>query len=306
MDIVFQFGEYYTESENSSFWPQIFVEFVSAAFGFGFALWLFYLQIKKDRKKAEKQKLDSYKDLLSYYKELLKSSITTFNTQLDDLDDYIKRQEANMFNLEPIKFNVTNDFLRIKNIDNKGVFEAWTTLFSDEDTIKLYKNNNARTDFLEKHFLEIERMHKENTKHNYDLLSEVRNIINHIPDLLSMMYRQLRNDLGELKETDKEYGIIHEFICKYTDLVQNQASLEETNKDFLYPLLNVYLENSTFYNSDEILMLCKKARVKLNNIREEQKQSIEKYREIRPDTEKHIQELEKTIKKIDDLLGTPK
>lgn len=287
-------------------WQQIAIELIGAFFGFGFALWLFYLQIKKDRKKAEKQKLDSYKDLLSYYKELLKSSITTFNTQLDDLDDYIKRQEANMFNLEPIKFNVTNDFLRIKNIDNKGVFEAWTTLFSDEDTIKLYKNNNARTDFLEKHFLEIERMHKENTKHNYDLLSEVRNIINHIPDTLAMMSRHLRLQLGDKRKFDPEYRVIQMFIGTYTELVSKKADFESLNIEFIYPLLDFYLENSDLYNTDEIIMLCKKARVKLENIKDEQEQSIENYREIRPDTKKHIEELEKTIKKIDDLLGTPK
>lgn len=306
MDIIFQFGEYYSERDNPSFLYQSWIEFVGAFLGFGFALLIFYIGIRCDRKKGEKQKRDSYKDLLSYYKELLKSCIHAFNERLVSLDDYILRQEANILELESLNLSVTNDFLRIKNIDSKGVFEAWTTLFSDEDTIKQYKNNNARTDFLEKHFLEIERMHKENTKHTYDLLSEVRNIIDHIPDTLAMMSRHLRNVLGEQRKTDLQYGTIEDFIRKYIDLVEEKASFEKINQDFLSPLLEVYLTNNAYYNSDEIIMLCKKARVKLNNIKEEQKQSIEKYREIRPDTEKHIQELENTIKKIDDLLGTLK
>lgn len=303
MDIFFQFGEYYNEGgESASCW-QIFIEFIGATFGFGFALWLFYLQINKDRKKAEKQKLDSYRDLLLYYKELLISSINFFSRRLDDLDDYIERQEANIFNVEPLRLNVTNDFLRIKNIDNKGVFEAWTTLFSDANSIKQYKNNNAGTDFLEKHFVEIERMYNENSKHTYNQRSEVNNIIDHIPDTLAMMARRLRDSLGEVIKTNREYGIIQDYISNYSVLIQNRASLEEINQKFIHPLLVVYLENSTFYNSDEIIMLCKKARVKLNNIQEEQKQSIKKYKEIRLLTDAPLRELKLTIEKIDKLLN---
>lgn len=302
MDLIFQFGEFINEGDESSIWYQSLIEFIGASLGFLFALYLFYQQIKKDRKKENENRVKSYRDLLYYYKELLISSIDKFNKQLDSLDDFIQRQEKDLTELMPLHLGVTNDFLRLKNIDNKGVFEAWTTLFNDDDIIKQYKNNNARTDFLEKNFVEIEQMHKGNTKHIYDLLFEVRSIIEHIPDTLAMMSRQFKAELGESSKKNDEFMMIQSFLSIYTELMSLGGGFTNINIKFISPLLEIYLNNQGLYNSDEILMLCKKARVKLNSIESEQKQNIEKFKEIRGSTKKSIEELEKTIEKIDTLL----
>jgi len=114
---------------------QVLLTFLGAFLGFGFSLWLYYKQNKKEKKKEEAQKRLHYIDLLKYYKELLSSIVGIYEKQLNLIDEFISNQRKNLTVLVPLNQVATEDFTRLKNIDNRGTFEAWIYTFQTEDTI---------------------------------------------------------------------------------------------------------------------------------------------------------------------------
>jgi len=281
---------------------QVLLTFLGAFLGFGFSLWIYYKQNKKDKRKEEDQKKKHFKDLLRYYRELLLSVVGVYEKQLNLIDEFISKQKKNLTVLIPLNQIATEDFIRLKNIDNRGTFEAWITIFKSEDTIKQYKTTNSALDFLEGTRLEIDRIYQTNTKHCYEQLMQAKQIIDHIPDRLASIAHQMAQELGESRWENDIYKTINSYFKVYADLTTNIADFEKINENYLAPLLELFLKKySDFIYSDEITMLCKKARVKLQGVRFEMGNIIEELEKTRERTSKSLSIINTAIQRINNI-----
>ena len=302
MNNTYYFIKSIYEGANDTFTSSIFqliLTFLGAFLGFGFSLWLYYKQNKREKKKEENKKKRHYIDLLKYYRELLLSIVGAYEKQLILIDEFIPKQEKNLTILVPLNQVATEDFTRLKNIDNRGTFEAWIDTFKTGDTIKQYKNTNSALDFLEGTRLEIDRIYRTNTKHCYEQLMQAKQIIDHIPDRLASIAHQMAQELGESRWQNDIYKTIDSYFKVYTELTSNIADFEEINEKYLAPLLKIFLtEYSDFLYSDEITMLCKKARVKLQDVRFEMENLIQELEKMRERTSKSLSVVNSAIERI--------
>lgn len=299
MNINFRFGEHYYYSEENSFFLQVLVAFLGAFFAFGFSLFLYYRRTIKDREKEIQKKSHLEKDLLLYFNELIISILKSFKDQQKLVEDFIKEQDNNLTKLCGLNRIASNDFLRIKNIDNKDLFEAWVNCFNDESKIEDYKKIRSALDFLEGTIAEIERIYSFNNTECHAYLLEVKRIIDEIPDKLFIIARDVASDLGDKRWENEYYVFVDSQIKIYRDLVDNSANFEEYNSEFLYPLLTAYIDkyDNKPYARD-IAILCKRARVRLGDVRANMKTTIEEFKKLPKRTIKSIKTLEKTIEKI--------
>jgi hypothetical protein len=293
------------ENANNLFTSSLFqllLTFLGAFLGFGFSLWLYYKENKRDKKKEENQKKQHYIDLLKYYKELLSLIIGALEKQLTLIDEFVLKQKENLTVLVPLNQIATEDFTRLKNIDNRGTFEAWIYTFKTDDNIKQYKTTNSALDFLEGTRLEIDRIYQTNTKHCYEQLMQAKQIIDHIPDRLASIAHQMAQDLGEDRWQNDIYKTINSYFKVYAELTTDIADFEQINDKYLSPLLEIFLkEYKDFMYSDEITMLCKKARVKLQDVRFEMENIISELGKTRERSARSISIINTAINKINDL-----
>lgn len=287
-----------------AFWKDIFIAFVGAFFGFGFSLWLYYRQVRKDAEKKEIERIQKYKDLLSYYEQLIISIIDLYNRQLDLVDEFIENQKKDYLDLQVLKRKTTNDFSRIKNIDNIGVFEAWGHFFGAENQyIKEYKNANAALDFLEGSLEEMDKIFASHTKACYDELMIIKGNIDHVPDHLSMLAMKTANELGEKRWSNEWYVFLDTQINLYHELIKEEANIHAIESEFLSPMIEILLSKfRSNPSSIEILDLCKKIRVKLHHVSNDVKNAITQFETLRQRTSTSLATLNVTKQKIEAIL----
>jgi len=280
-------------------WMQFFWVFLGAFLGFGFSLVLYYKQIKKDKEKEKNDREQNFKNLLVYYRQLIESVKKASYKQLDFIDSFIQKQEEDHIDLQGLAIVATNDFGRLANIDNRGVFEAWTHFFVESDSIKTYKNTNASLDFLEGTFKEMIRIHYDHTKDMYSQLMAIKDILDNLPDQLSTIAMNMANELGETRWQNELYVYIDSTIQKYHTLLEDGADIHKINKEFLVPLLEAFVSKyKTASFAPIILNSCKKIRVKLHHIENEVKNIIVQFKLVRERTKESLAILEATETKL--------
>lgn len=295
LDIIFKFGEHYYEKGESSFWQQLIVTII----GFGFTLGLYYLKIRSDRhkdKNAHKKKLNN---LLVYYRKLLQTIINNFNKQLEIIEDYIVEQEAKLTELVLLKKVASNDFERLRNIDHEGIFEAWTYRFNDKESIKTYNKVNSSLDFLDGTKGEIHRLFFRNSDKCDAILEEVKKMIQLLADKVHTESFIIRLDEGEERWNNEYFVFLNDSVMKYHELISSYATFEQISNEFITPVINTYLENFVEKkNANEIILLCKNTRVRLNDVKYAMTHIIPEYKGIIEGSKKHIEKIEQIISRL--------
>jgi hypothetical protein len=281
---------------EGSFWSDLLIAFIGSFFGFGFALLIYYRQIREDRKRREWERVSNFYRLLIYYQELISSIVESFTKQVKLVDTFIIEQEKDTLDLKILHRIHSNDFSRIKQIDILGVFEAWGYFFREDiNSISKYKNTNAALDFLEGTVEEISRIYESNTKDCYDRLMVIKSIIDHIPDALSSHGLTISNNLGEERWNNSSYIFLDKSIKKYQIFLQEKANIHKINEEFLKPLIQECLTTfKTEPYANEILNLCKKARTKLHDVSMEVENLVTELKKIESRSFKSLEILQQT------------
>lgn len=304
MDINFKFGEHnYYGDESSALW-EVLLSFIGAAFGFGFALWIYYQETKRDNLKEEQNRLYESRSKLTYFKLLIESVVKTYEEQqLPYLKEFIEDQKVNLLELKTIKRVASNNFIRLINIDNKGIFEAWGEFFkADENWIKDYKRINASIDFLEGSINEIYRIERSNNDKCYERLLEVKEYIDGLPTTLSQFARQLADGLGDKRFANEYYVFIDKTIKDYRKLIDAEADLETVNDLLLQPMLETYFDKFKMnYFPEEVLINAKKARLKMNDTRVDVDHVLQNLERVEEKNLGPLSVLKEAITKIENL-----
>jgi len=302
MNIYLYFGAPLNETNENSIMMQLLISLIGAFFGFGFSLILYYKQINKDKKIELTAIKQNQRALLNYYKELLRSIRNSFTAQLDIVDRFNQLENWSLNKLPLLERVTTNDFIRLRNIDNRGVFEAWVITFKGIDNILEYKKTNSALDFIEGSILEIYRIYDFNTNEASNIAQEVKFIIEEVSNKLSEIAMNRKNELGENRWKDDLYLFLDSSIKQYNQLLETGASIEKINEEFILSILQTFLKifpTNPFAN--EILTLGKKARIKTNEVKLLIHHTVAELATIRVKTQDSVLQIEKVIEKLENI-----
>jgi hypothetical protein len=207
---------------------------------------------------------------LIYFAAVAETFVRDAKQQLSLMNDYIKEQVKEPTDLKILKKVPTYDFTRLLNNDNKDVLESWMKNVSVSDNITQYRNATGAIDKTEAIVQELQRVYKHRIEGNFEKLYQVKTMVDHLPDRLSSIGLELFNTLGEQRHKNAFYLMVNEKIGIYSQLVESQSTLKGFMDKLIEPtLLEFYNNYRTNKYTDEIAILCKKARVKFHEVEED-------------------------------------
>ncbi len=308
---IFNFGDNYVQGDDSSIVWDILTNCIGAFVGFGLSILIYSHQITKEKdkekerveKEKEKERVETAqkdKDLLKYYSELIRKNLSVGNRNLALIDEYIKNQEKDLTNLMVLPRVPSHDFTRLINVDNKGVFEAWVNNFKETETIKQYQKTNSAVDILDGVIKEVHRMHNTVIEHSYKKMLSIKEIVDNLPDRLSVILNELGKELGEERHNDKYYTTLDGFVIVYGNLAKEGADISRFIDEFVTPLIKEIGAKFAHYPyAMEIMISCKKSRVKINEVKTDIQTMVNDFKKINGKVAESIQILESTNTKIE-------
>jgi len=289
----------------SNNWTQIAVTAMGAFLGFLFALFVEWIKIWRDKKKAQKIVAEENNRKIEYFILLLEEVVRLSGRQIDMIKKYIIEQQRDSLKLMPLKFIATNVFTRIKNIDNRGVFEALTARFRNDKTwLSYYNELNSSLDFLDWLFLkELHRINNNTLERGYKDLYYIKDLINSIDNTLSKEAMNIMHKLGNARFEDSEYLFIDKKINLYRQLIEGQSDLNQINTSFLRPMQEEIIKEQPEFEKypyiQEILFKSKDARTKMYNVSQDINNVLNTYT-------KYVQQIQQQVADIKQMIITIK
>lgn len=295
MNIIFKFGQHYYESVDSSFWIQLIMIILGSFISFGSALWIYRAGVKREKREILKNHKSENIRKIKYQNILIENLVRSLKTQVKGLDEYIVDQKKDILDTLPLKQIVSNDFQRLIFL-NKDIFETTNQLSKDNDLwIKDFSELHTKVDFTEGILKELKRINDNHLSTCYQNALSIKQFIEAIPDKLSSYAIQLKKELKETRWQNELYIFIDSILKKYSSLINERATLERFNEEFLDPFITETLAN--FEHDiilDETTIFAKKARLKMSDISFDTENLL-------PEYENAKKELDKAIKKIEEL-----
>lgn len=308
MNINFAFGEHFYEGGDSSFWLDLTVSLIGAAIGAGlgyyFAFRIFSIETLRDKTKEQQTRFIDSHNIIKYFQILLDSIIIYYEGKyMPIVKKFLEEQQADYLNIKHLNKLAFNDFKRIKRIDSKILFEAWGDYFGqNNDWIIEYKTILSQVDYLEASINGVYGNEKYYSKKSYNTLLEIKHTIDHVSTLLDLHSVQVALQLGDLFKEDEYYKFLILIKNRYRSLVDEAASWDRINEEFLKPLLQNYQDNLPFQSlPEEIIISCKTSRVKLNDVKRELIKSVADIKAVEAKDLKSLQYIKSVNEKLKSL-----
>ncbi|MDR1737232.1 MAG: hypothetical protein LBR66_00215 [Candidatus Symbiothrix sp.] len=279
----------------------IAVTTIGAFFGFLFALCIEWIRLMLDKKKTQKLIENENKRKIEYFILLLEEVVRVSEQQANIIRNYIMEQRRNFLSIKTLTLIATNVFTRLKNIDNRGVFEALAARFKNDKTwLSRYNKLNSSLDFLEGLLREeLHRINNNTLEKGYKDLCYIRDLIEYIANVLSKEAMRKANELGDGRFEDSEYQFIDAKIKLYRQLIEEQSNLNKIGTHFLLPMqkeiLEEYLEFKEYPYIQDILFKSKDARVRMNNVRQDIQNVLNTY-------QRYVQQMQQSIEYIEQMI----
>lgn len=301
MDINFNFGEHFHQGD-SSFWVDLFITIVGGLIGFGTALYFYYKQNKKDKKKDIDDSNKEIKDVLKYFQLLLDGTVDTIVKQNVKSMEFGNEIKATPTEIQYLTVIASKDTDRLHVIDPLQIFLAFRHMFSKETNwLKDFRNLYNHLDFIDGHLKETVKMFVNYRDSTYKSLMAFKSIVDDLPDVMSDMTLKIEKEVVDFKN-DERHKFLMDSIMRYRDLADNHAKIADYNSKFMEPLLTETVKKYQHeFFGPRIMDMCKKARVLLNDIvvdALDTASSFEKSPEMLEDSKKYLVEISGRIKKM--------
>lgn len=314
MDIIFKYGEHYYDSSDISIWIQFGLTVLGAFLGFGVALLIYYINVKREKREKEtrlqtekreketKQQNES-RNILKYNGLLIDNLLANTNRQIESLVRFKVDQEKDLLNIIVPKQVVTNDFQRLILI-NRDIFDSFNHLNNqDNDWIEELKKIHTNVDFIEGVLNEIFRISTNHLEVCYKNSIDIKQKIELIPDKLSSYAFLVQKQLGEDRWKNDLYLFVDNAIKKYNELIEKKADLNIFDSEYLEPLIETIMTNHKGDSYlEEIIFLAKNSRVKMDDIKVDVKDLIETFDQITKDLSKSKDKIKDLNEKINNVL----
>ncbi len=294
MSIVFKLGEHYYEANEGSILIQFILTTFGAFLGFGFALLLYYINNRLDKKKQNNKQTVDNLNKIKYYKLLIENIIDDTKRQMSSLDKFNKEQAKDLLDIKiPMKVP-TNDIKRLITI-NKDIFEAFNDFnHQDDKWIENLRKMHTNIDFIEATLSEISIITSRHLESCMRNIIDIKQKIELIPDRLSSFAFFLQKELGETRWQNDLYTFIDTEIKNYGELINQKADFNTFENEYLKPLIEKIMDNfkeEPFL--EEIIFLSKNSRVKMTDIKTEVTDLMETFEGIQSSLDRSITKIGK-------------
>lgn len=258
MEIIFQFGEFFMDSDSS-----LLESLLGAFIGTGTALGIFLLEYWRQKKNEREKRESDLKDFLFYFKELYKGILKTLEKQIPAYE-----KNAHNFKNEPFKFHlleqsINQDLERVsEKLDLERLFHAYILVNGNTNEVKKeYKNLIS---ILDHTFLvhgqawDSQRIHHEKLAaklRQYKELVEESTLNN-----ASLILNKIVVDNPDIYHDLPLYSVINTVIQNYYADQNEPPSIEYMQSTFVEPLRDALFPN--FRHLNEAIYLvdnCRKA-----------------------------------------------
>jgi hypothetical protein len=304
MDFIFKFGVHYYESDPGSFLTNLLLTVLGSFFGLLGALYIDAL-VKRHAKNKEIEKLhEEFTDRLGYLKILIQEVLKSVEQQNKICEGFWKSIEEDPHEIQFLKVVSSNDTKRILNLESQNSFLAFRHFFEhDENWLKDLRSMNTSIDFIDSYFPEIDRIFKSYLKAIYQFSLDYKSYLDELPTVMAKELTKMKREIENYNK-DPRYIFLNENVLQYHKLINQGKRLKAFDTEFLEPLLIRTLEhyiNEPF--ADPILDMCKKARVKLNDLKLDALGTAEEFKNLPSLTEKSVNSLKELIQKIEQKLS---
>ena len=296
MNIFFQFGEF--TGEESSKVIDFIIQLVGALIGAGSAILVFWLGLKNERLKGDKQKIELTHEKLRYVNFLLNGVLADTQKQLLGIERFINQQNSNLSKLTIFDITVKNNSERIVNkINQEEYFLAYVRVFDDDNITRLFD----LTDYFKLAFDKVLEDIRSNAKYDYDLKVEFKGLVDSLINKIaaySFVLKQKQN-----YQDDDLYNILNESIIHYYEVIQKEFdNFLLLRENFIVPLLPQILKYRNIAEVYEIAEIASKANKSLTPVLINKEKFIIDLRETKKDIESQIEKFDKYIKPLDNYL----
>jgi hypothetical protein len=262
----FNFGEHYYNS--GSFLSDLLIAIIGGFIGLGTALYIYYIQNKRDKQKEIEKQNKELLDVLTYFRELLLGVVSTIEKQNEKSTEFSEAVKASPHEIQQLKIIASKETERIHNMDSLKIFHAFRHKFSKEkDWIKDFKKLYTALDFIDGHLKEIVTVFENYRDSNYKRLIEIKSIIDSIPTYMANEMLEIRRSIPDYKD-DERYKFLNESILQYHKLVDKKAKFIEFNSDFMDSVLKDVVDKYKFEPfATPIANKCKRARVLMTDVK---------------------------------------
>lgn len=202
------------EIDWSFFEGDFFKDLISALIGTGTALFIFYLTLKSDRKKALKEEKEQNKKRLDYLSNLVTATKNQIESSISNLKKNISEFEKDNLEFHLLVRNPNSSLERLEEIlRNENYFLAYIKNYGKKN-LKKFNNISLQTDF----FIEQKRQIWEMKKSSQQFDNERKqNFAGTVNNLMNRTAQLLEIDLLDKKYKDEINRIFQDFYTNIGD-----------------------------------------------------------------------------------------
>jgi hypothetical protein len=245
MDIIFQSGEFYSDS---SFWSDLIIQVVGAVIGAFVAIYLFFRQLNTNKISEESKKFEYEVDKLKYLATSLDSIIGLIQLQIEGIENFIEEVSKNYIDVPLLSIYSTHDIDRLVNkINHEDYYHAFIRQNRDiENAAKRFKKIYSVLDYFESvlnqmmQYLERERLH------DYDRKVQFKK---HVEDSEKYYFSALNSSNDDSLKRELNELIIH--YMERRDVKADDLTIPKS--EFLDPAISIMVQfmktNTAFHDA---------------------------------------------------------
>lgn len=214
-----------------------FKDLISALIGTGTALFIFYLTLRSDRKKALKEEKDQNNKRLDHLSNLVTATKNQIESSISNLKENISKFENDNLEFHLLVRNPNSSLERLEEIlRNENYFLAYIKNYGKKN-LKRFNNISLQTDFFIEQERQIWEMKKSSQQFDYErkqnFAGTVNNLMNRTAQLL------------EIDLLDKKYKIeINRIFQDFYDNIGDRNDLNFYYDRFVRPIMENVLKHN--------------------------------------------------------------
>ncbi len=244
-------GEQKTEEEEKGFNFYDFIsgalpEMLGALIGAYAAIWIFFSQTKKEKKKERDREEKELNEKNSYLGSLLQSSINLAKKQNSGIKEFYEEIDSNPLDIPLVAIHPKQDLERLsKVIDNEDYYHAFLNKHgSNLENIKLYRRIAGAVDYLNSQINQMFEVQDKGQKFDHERKIKYKELFDRARDYSAELGKQYQQSNPPL------HKFIGDVLLKYYNGLNNSFDLKYHQDNLVTPLKEGYVKH--FINIPEV------------------------------------------------------
>ncbi|WBA41781.1 hypothetical protein [Hymenobacter canadensis] len=250
MDIIFQNGEFL--SADSSFLQEITTAAIGAALGAGGAIFVYWLQIQRDKDIKIFNEYKQSKADTEYFQLVLNDAVKFIESQILILTDY-----ANKIIKQPYESHILNSYptiplFRLEKISHEKMHHIFLS-FQDNNATKTIHDIYKYIDFYSESFKNINDQTDRDIKEVHVLKTEYVKLFADLADEFSKKANKIKYQTyngNSIYKLDRLFTLIDKVTLDFYDSRSNTTDLTYHQNEFVRPLVEGIIQGGHLNDSD--------------------------------------------------------